>query len=208
MASLTQTTEHTACVILAAGASRRLGQPKQMAAVGNQTLLQNTVHAALETALLWPIVVVLGAHAEVIKPSLVRHPVLIVENPVWEEGLASSLRTGLQTALTFSHQLDAILFTLCDQPALGRDVLESLLNRRALSRRSVVAARYGGHPGAPALLHRRHFGSLAHLTGDEGARKLILNLPPEDVDLVDHPALSLDVDTPDDLTRARESHAR
>lgn len=205
MHSPSSKTEQTACVILAAGASRRLGHAKQIAMVGGRTLLQNVVDAALATPSLWPVVVVLGAHAEEIKPTLVRHPVLIVENPAWEEGLASSLRAGLQTALTFSRQLDAVIFTLCDQPELRADVLTSLLARRSETGRSVVAASYGGHPGAPALLQRRHFGALAHLTGDEGARKLILSLPAEDVELVDHPALSLDVDTPEDLAKAQAS---
>ena len=163
-------TAATACVILAAGASRRLGMPKQTVTVGGRTLLENAVDAALNTPALWPIVVVLGARADEFRPLLVRYPLLIVENSAWEEGLASSLRTGLQTALTFSRQVDTVLFTLCDQPALRSEMLQSLLTRRSETGCSVVAARYNGHPGAPALLERIHFGALAHLTGDDGGR--------------------------------------
>ncbi len=196
--------EPTACIVLAAGASRRLGSPKQSATVGERTLLEHTVEAALATEGLWPVIVVLGSGANTLRPLLSPYPVLLAENPAWEEGLASSLRTGLETAITFSRQIEAALFTVCDQPALSSEVLRTLLQRRANRSCSAVAARYDGHAGTPALLHAQHFGKLAHLTGDEGARKLLQALTPTELELVDCPELSLDVDTPDDLARARQ----
>ena len=78
-------------IILAAGASTRMGSPKQLLPLNGRPLLTGVVEAAL-AAKVWPVVVVLGAHAEKIRPLLARHPVLIAENPAWAEGMASSLR--------------------------------------------------------------------------------------------------------------------
>ncbi len=190
-------------IILAAGGSRRLGSPKQSTQVGPQTLLENAVRAALETPGVWPVIVVLGANAPSIRPLLAPHPIIIAENPAWEEGLASSLRAGLDTALTFSRTTTAVIFAVCDQPALNTATFQALLDRYAAGKASAVAAHYENHPGTPALLQRRHFGQLAHLTGDEGARQLLLNLPAAELALVDCPELALDVDTVEDLARAR-----
>ncbi len=185
-------------VILAAGGSTRLGQPKQLLPVGGVPLLERAVLAGL-AAPVWPIVVVLGAHAERIRPTLARHPVLIAENPAWAEGMASSLRAGLGALQAFSLRIDGALLALCDQPHFSATTIEALLATHAQTRRSIVAARYGGHLGAPALFLKEHFAALSALTGDEGARKLITRVPPESVAAVDLPELALDLDTPEDV---------
>lgn len=188
-------------VILAAGGSRRLGQPKQLVSVSGAPLLQRTIDAALAVPAIWPVVVVLGAQAEQIRPVAARRPVLIVENPAWAEGMASSLRTGLAALQQFSRNTEAVIFALCDQPAFSAPALERLIAERASTGASVVAARYGGHLGAPALITREHFPILAHLEGDEGARQLFARLPPNAIRAVDLPELALDLDTPEDLAR-------
>ncbi len=185
-------------VILAAGGSTRLGQPKQLLPVGGVPLLERAVLAGL-AAPVWPIVVVLGAHAERIRPTLARHPVLIAENPAWAEGMASSLRAGLGVLQAFSPRIDGALLALCDQPHFSATTIDALLAAHAQTRRSIVAARYGGRLGAPALFLREHFAALSALTGDEGARKLITRVPPESVAAVDLPELALDLDTPEDV---------
>jgi molybdenum cofactor cytidylyltransferase len=190
---------HTGLVILAAGASRRLGQPKQLLAVSGVPLLSRAIEAALAVPAVWPVVVVLGAHAELIRPLAARRPVLVADNPAWAEGMASSLRVGLDTLLTFAPRLEAAIFALCDQPAFSSAVIERLLAERAATGASVVAARYAGHLGAPALITKRHFPVLTQLVGDEGARQLFARLPPEDLAGVDCPELAFDLDTPADL---------
>ena len=79
------------CVILAAGLSARMGSPKQLLEIGGRPLVLRASEAALESPV-WPVVVVLGAHAERIRPLFARLPVLVVENPTWQEGMASSIR--------------------------------------------------------------------------------------------------------------------
>ena len=145
----------------------------------------------------WPVVVVLGAHAEKIRPTLARLPVLVAENAAWPEGMAASIRTGITTLGQFSRTLDAALLALCDQPAFSAPVIAQLLAAQRASGRSIVAARYASRHGAPALLLREHFPALAALTGEAGARDL-LNGTPDRVAAVDLPALAHDLDTPAD----------
>jgi molybdenum cofactor cytidylyltransferase len=183
-------------VILAAGESARMGTPKQLLVVDGQPLLLRAVEAALASAA-WPVVVVLGAHEEKIRPLLARLPVLIAENPAWSEGMASSLRVGVATLQQFSRQLDAALVALCDQPAFSADTIAQLVAAQRATGRSIVAARYRGRHGAPALFLAEHFPALTALTGEEGARAL-LNDNPARVAAVDLPALALDLDTPAD----------
>ena len=190
-------------VILAAGASTRMGSPKQLLELRGKPLLVHAVEAALASPA-WPVVVVLGANAEKIRPVLARLPVLITESPAWAEGMAASIRAGVTTLQQFSRKLDGALFALCDQPAFSAEVIAQLLAAQTATGRSIAAARYGGHNGAPALFLRRHFPELAALTGEEGARTL-LNAHPADTATVDLPALAVDLDTPEDFAGARQN---
>lgn len=190
-------------VILAAGASSRLGQPKQLLELDGRPLLVRTVEAALASAA-WPVVVVLGANAEAIRPVLAGLPVLVTENAAWPEGMAASIRAGTETLQQFSRHLDAALVALCDQPAFSATIIAQLVAAQHASGRSIVAARYSGRLGAPALFLRRHFSTLASLTGEEGARAL-LNGDPAEITAVDLPALALDLDTPADVAALRSA---
>ncbi len=184
-------------IILAAGASTRMGEPKQLLDLDGRPLLVHAVEAALASPA-WPVVVVLGAHAEKIRPVLARLPVLIAENPAWAEGMAASLRAGITTLRQFSRRLDAALIALCDQPAFSAATIARIVAAQRETGRSIVAARYNGRHGAPALFLREHFAALAALTGEEGARAL-LNGDPAHVATVDLPELALDLDTPADV---------
>lgn len=188
-------------VILAAGSSSRMGTPKQLLEIEGRPLIVRAVEAALASPA-WPVVVVLGAHAEKIRPALARLPVLIAENPAWSEGMAASIRTGITTLGQFSRTLDGALLALCDQPAFSTDVITQLAAAQTRSGRGIVAARYSGRNGAPALFLRNHFPTLAGLTGEEGARAL-LNGNPTEVAPVDLPELAVDLDTPEDFARAK-----
>jgi len=183
-------------VILAAGESARMGTPKQLLALDGQPLVIRAIEAALASSA-WPVVVVLGAHAEKIRPLLARLPVLVAENPAWSEGMAASIRAGVTTLRQFSRQLNAALVALCDQPAFSADVIAQLVAAQRTTGRSIVAAHYHNRNGAPALFLREHFETLVHLTGEEGARAL-LNGSPDRVATVELPALALDLDTPAD----------
>jgi molybdenum cofactor cytidylyltransferase len=183
-------------IVLAAGASTRMGTPKQMLPLHGQPLVKHATETALQSAA-WPVIVVLGANTEIIRPTLARLPVLIAENPAWAEGMAASIRAGMTVLQQFSRSLDAVVIALCDQPAFTPEVIEQLVSAQRRDRRSIVAARYNNRNGAPALFLREHFAALAALTGEEGARHLLNGNPPG-VTSVDLPQLSLDLDTPED----------
>ena len=190
-------------IILAAGPSTRMGTPKQLLLLDGKPLLVHAVEAALASSA-WPVVVVLGANAEAIRPILAPLPVLIAENPAWPEGMAASLRTGVITLGQFSRSLDAALIALCDQPAFSADVIAQLVAAQRATGRSIVAARYSNRLGVPALFLHEHFSTLSALTGEEGARTL-LNGDAGTVAAVDLPQLALDVDTPGDFATAKST---
>jgi len=190
-------------IILAAGASSRMGRPKQLLEIGGQPLVVRAAAAALAAGL-WPVIVVLGAHAEKIRPALARLPVLPVENAAWNEGMAASIRAGIGALQQFSRAMDGAVVALCDQPAFSAETVARLVGAQVATGKGIAAARYLGRQGAPALFLQRHFAALAALTGEEGARAL-LNDSPAEVAAVDLPEMGLDLDTPADYAALNES---
>jgi molybdenum cofactor cytidylyltransferase len=182
-------------VVLAAGAAARMGQPKQLLPIAGKPLLVRTLEALL-TSRAWPIVVVTGAHAEQVTPLLAPFPVLIAENSLWPEGMGTSVRRGLFLLQQFSRALDGALLAVCDQPEFSAAAVDSL-ERSFTSSRSIVAARYAGTLGVPALFGREYFPELLALSGAEGARG-ILQRHAFAITPVDRPELAVDLDTPDD----------
>jgi molybdenum cofactor cytidylyltransferase len=153
-------------IILAAGESRRFGKPKQLAEFRGQSLIRRAVAAALESVCK-PVVVVLGANAEVIEPQI-SGPVKIVYNSNWESGMGSSIRAGV-TAI--ESEVDAVILMLCDQPL----ITSSVLNRFAVrAKAGLVAAEYGETAGVPALFAREFFEELKSLDGAEGAKSILI----------------------------------
>src|ERR1700743_3229576 len=103
----------TGIVILAAGSSSRLGQPKQNLVYKGKTLLQRAVETAM-ASICETVVVVLGANTEVIKPTIANYGVEIVENIEWNEGMASSIRNGLKKVLQMNPHVQSVILMLCD----------------------------------------------------------------------------------------------
>ena len=181
-------------VILAAGASSRLGRPKQLVLLQGETLLQRTVKAALDAGC-GPVRVVLGAAWEESKKNIQDLPVELLFNGGWQEGMASSIRLGLEA---LPPDAEAVLLLVCDQPALDAKRLRGLLDAHRLAPEALVACAYGGTRGIPALFPRRLFPGLLALQGDRGAKGLLQG---PDVHLVPFPGGEADVDTPEDLAR-------
>lgn len=184
-----------AVILLAAGASVRLGQPKQLLPYQGKTLLR---HAA-ETACGLPpgprptgVIVVLGANAEQIAPTLEGLPVTIVLADDWQEGMAASLRVGI----TAVADRDAALVMLCDQPLVTTNLLAALLEEWEPG--SIVASDYGEALGPPCVFDRAYFPELLALTGDSGARQLLKKYP---CHTVAFPGGRADVDTWEDASR-------
>ena len=162
------------------------------------TLLRRAAQTAV-AAECGPVVVVLGAAVEPLRPELAGLPVRIVENPHSAEGLSTSIRAGLD-ALCARGEPDGALFIPCDQPLLTADVLRTIAVAFAATRPPAVACSYAGTVGVPALFSRALFGELRALTGDRGAKRVLERHAAESVTVPFEPA-GLDVDTPEDAAR-------
>jgi molybdenum cofactor cytidylyltransferase len=187
-----------AIVMLAAGASTRLGQPKQLLRLGGKTLLAQICETALGVEN-QQVIVVLGANFEAIKPAIQHLPVQVFTNEKWAEGMGSSIACGMAH---LPENADAVLLLLCDQPFVTTILLEKLVEKWRLSAASIVASAYGGSFGPPALFDQKYFPELAALQGQQGAKKL-MEKHRENLKLVDFPEGATDIDTVEDWERVR-----
>jgi CTP:molybdopterin cytidylyltransferase MocA len=155
--------------VLAAGASRRLGRPKQLVNVEGQQLVRRIAEVALQSGC-QPVAVVLGAHTSEIGAAVADLPIVRLLNPEWAEGMGSSVRVAARWAS--GAALDALMLVLVDQIRLSTGHLDAL---RAASDRGlrIAASAYRGVLGVPAIFPRRFFPALQALKGDSGARQLL-----------------------------------
>ena len=186
---------HTDIVILAAGASTRLGRPKQLLPWQGKNLLQHAVQTALEITT--QPVVVTGAHADQLVAAVDPSQVQIVFNPEWEQGIASSIRCGLQALLNRTPTPEQVIFMVCDQPFVTCNLLLDLINEQQKSTKAIVASAYAGTLGIPALFEKTMFQQLLDLQGDAGAKKL-MQQHPDQTAAVDFPQGNIDIDTVDE----------
>lgn len=188
----------TAIIILAAGRSSRLGRPKQLLTFQDESLLRRSARTALESGC-GPVTVVLGFSAQRMVSELDGLPVQIVINRRWEEGMASSLRTGLRAV---SKEVSSVLLMLCDQPHVDAELLRSL-HGRFEEGALIVTCRYRGVIGVPVLFSRKYFGDLLTLEGDQGARSVIQEHR-QAVEVIDFEAAAVDIDTEDEYAQLLE----
>ena len=156
-----------AVIILAAGASVRLGQPKQLLRFRGLSLLRHATETALGSVCR-PVLVVLGAFADRLQAELAALPVTVVINSAWAEGMASSIRAGLRVVASEAPGPDAVVIMLCDQPLLTSRMLDQLVRVHRLEARGIVAAAYEETLGVPALFSRRYFTRTCFVGGGSG----------------------------------------
>jgi molybdenum cofactor cytidylyltransferase len=187
-------------VILAAGGSRRFGQPKQLMEFCGETLVQRVVRAAQEGGCSPALVVTGESHEPVTAAVAALHP-LIVRNENWSRGIGSSIRLGVEQLC--QHAIDAIILLTCDQPAVDRGVVCNLISEHERSGCPIVASRYAHTVGIPALFHRSVFDELRRLPDEHGAKAFVLrNL--SRVAQVDFANGAFDLDTREDLLTWQE----
>jgi molybdenum cofactor cytidylyltransferase len=177
-------------ILLAAGDSQRFGTDKQSTLIGQVPMITRAACVLLDAGFDMPIVV-LGSRAAEHWPLLRGLPLRLAENRAAASGMASSLVTGLDAA----GDCDAVVVTLCDQPAVTGAHLRALVLAWRKTRRSIVASSYAGALGVPAL-----FAELRQLSGDRGAGP-ILARHAHSVHGIPLAGGELDIDTPTDLTR-------
>ena len=179
-----------AAVVLAAGASRRLGELKQLVRLNGETLVERAVRVCREAGCS-PVIVVLGASADKVREQCSFGDVVVVTNDEWSEGMGSSVRSGVRM---LPRDVDGCVITTCDQPAVTAEHLRALM-----ASGEATASAYAGRRGVPAYLPNMMFAELMKLHGDAGARQLL-----KDAQALELAGGELDVDTPAELERVRE----
>jgi molybdenum cofactor cytidylyltransferase len=156
-------------LLLAAGMSARLGQPKQLLRYRGRTLLRQAAETGLAAGL-DPLVVVIGAEAEAMRRELVGLPVVVVENPRYAEGQSTSLRAGLAA---LPNDVAAVVTLLVDMPGVDAPLVRALVAAWQARGAPIVRPAYEGKPGNPVLFAARLLPELARAEGDEGGRAVL-----------------------------------
>jgi molybdenum cofactor cytidylyltransferase len=201
-----------AAIVLAAGASTRYGQPKQLLPVGGKTMLQHVVDVVLASPVDQTIVVLghrageIGASVWQGLPTAAGKPADIVANEEWQAGLSTSVQAGLRA---IRPDIQAALFVLADQPAITPRIIAALLGRYRETGALIVVPTYEGKRGNPALFDRSLFAELMKVRNDQGGRQLIDRYAnrTEKVE-VGSEAVLVDVDTEEDYQRFKEAYAQ
>lgn len=191
------TTANFGIVLLAGGGLLRLGQPKQLVPYLGKSLIQHAIDVSCPLHTPHKMLVLGAMHHEILD-SVSLKGFLPVINQQWSSGIASSIKAGTTQALQVNPKMEHLLFLLSDQPHLALPILEHLIYLQQ-QHHTITACRYGDILGVPAVFHRRYFCELLGLEGDTGARKVIRQYI-QQVQIVDFPKGTIDVDTPEDLS--------
>ena len=187
-------------VILAAGDSSRMGSPKQLLDYGGKPLLRHAADVALRSMCWGNVLVVLGSRSADFRPALANLPVTILENRRWEQGMGTSIHTGVEHARVSG--LDGVILTLADQPLVTPDSLDRLIHTHLETNQPIVAAQYAGTVGVPVFFSREFFPQLLALKSQQGCKGVILSHPEHAFHLA-CPEAEVDIDTPQDYSSLR-----
>jgi molybdenum cofactor cytidylyltransferase len=188
-------------ILLAAGGSTRLGQPKQFLEFEGQTLLRRAAEAMC-ASVCDPVVAVLGAEHEKAEAEITDLRLEMCRNEEWESGMSSSIKLGLKELLKIESEIDAVVITLCDQPFVNSETIDRLAAKFAETKTQMVAAKYDGLAGVPALFSNEMFDALSRIEGDKGARDLLRD-PSASVATIEINEAAIDIDSPDDVDRLK-----
>jgi molybdenum cofactor cytidylyltransferase len=184
-------------IILAAGASKRLGTPKQLIPHNNSTLIGHTIQCTLDSKC-DETVVVLGANATLIQKKISNFPVNIVRNQNWKMGMGYTIRVGLEKVETVNNNIQAVVLLVCDQLFLTSKIIDRLIESYLSFKKPIIASEYDGTLGVPVLFNKKFFPELLKIDGIFGA-KIVVENHPRQVWSVPFPKGGFDIDTPNDL---------
>ena len=161
-------------IVLAAGASRRLGFPKQLVEFKGKPLLQHSIDVA-ELLEFDCRILMLGSNSEKIKKELDIGNFTIIINEKWELGMGTSISKGVSAALKAKSDLEHILILLSDQPFITKEKIQELIRQQIENKKPATFSEYAGEVGVPAIFSKETFSDLMMLKKDQGAKKLILD---------------------------------
>lgn len=183
-------------ILLASGASRRLGEPKQLLKWEGKFLINHVIYEIVQSQIN-DLSVVLGANSEIIS-RIIEKDVKIIVNQEWGKGKSTSIIKGLDT---LGHEIDAVIFFSVDQPFINRDLINKLIEAGSNSSANVVASRVNNTLTIPMLFKKAYFDQLKELTGEQGGKYLVKGS--KDVLYLDwyDQRLLLDIDTKEDYEK-------
>ena len=185
-------------IILAAGSSSRLQQPKQLLPYNDTTLLQHSIDTALSTPVS-SMMVVSGSPGSQVGISAADR-LETVTNAEWKQGMGSSISYGVSTFLARHPNTESLILMVCDQPFVSAALLSSLMETAIASHKEIVACSYGHTIGTPVLFRKKYFRMLCALQGDEGAKKIVMQHM-DDVASIPFPEGEIDIDTMHDYEK-------
>jgi molybdopterin molybdotransferase len=189
-------TKKTGIIILAAGSSARLGKPKQLLSFEGKSLLKRVVDEA-STDPENHLFVVLGALTDVLIPELAESNAEFTINPDWQDGMASSINSGLKAMLKTNPDMERCIITVCDQPYINSTIFHQLKTLAEETGKGIIATGFAQTRGVPVLFTKAYFESLLTLTGKEGAKKVI-EKHTDDLAVFPFEPAQVDIDTLED----------
>jgi molybdenum cofactor cytidylyltransferase len=183
-----------AILIIAAGASRRLGQPKQLVPF-RDTFLLNQIIQECQASEVGTIYIVLGANAEQIQPRL-SDDLSIFYHKNWSQGMGTSIAFGIKQLI--SKDYDGVIIVLGDQPFFSSFLLKKITQKRTETNGKIILSEYEKGMGPPSFFEKSLFSELSMLKGDLGAKTMIKKYK-EEVQRISFPKGYIDIDTPEDL---------
>jgi molybdenum cofactor cytidylyltransferase len=186
-------------ILLAAGESRRMGYPKPLLKVGDETFVAHLAAAMLKVVA--HLTVVVGAHSDRVRPAIPADTrIRVVNNPDWVRGQLTSIKAGVRA---LPPEASAAIIHLTDHPTVKAETFAAVLDAYRQSGKPIVIARHAGHRGHPVLFDRSMFPELLDAPEEQGAR-VVVNADASRVVYtdVDDPGILLDLDTPEELARA------
>jgi molybdenum cofactor cytidylyltransferase len=186
----------TVCLLLAAGSSSRMGKPKMLLTFNNKTFLQHIIDETKKLSDA-PLLVVTGCYHSLTAPILTAQNIPYIENKNWQEGMGSSIQTGVEYILSKYPDTENIIITVCDQPHISFSLFNKLIEAHTKTGKNIIASTYNGTAGTPVLFGKKYFEQLRQLKGQYGAKKIIQQFS-QDVFCIDFPEGATDIDTPED----------
>jgi molybdenum cofactor cytidylyltransferase len=190
-------------ILLAAGTSSRMGSNKMLFELAGESVLRGAVRRALAGGLS-PLVVVLGHEAEKARRELDGLPCQTVVNPNYEQGINSSLKTGVSAV---PAEVGGAMVMLADMPFVTSEMVAAMIDRFRSSEAPLVISDYEGVNAPPMLYDRVLFGELLTMTG-EGCGRQVVKQHRDEAEVMSWPAVALaDLDVPEDYEKVRTVEA-
>ncbi len=186
-----------AAMVMAAGGSSRMGQPKQVMDINGKPMILHVLEKLTYLDLAFTGCVT-GANSQLIAATLPAD-IRIIQNELWDRGLGTSVAQAIAYVDSIKA-IDHVLIVLADQPFINNQDLQRMITLSAQFPGKCIASSYSGSPGVPVIFPRKFFKSLLHLEGDKGAKSFLTNLSMAHLHLYEHHQNLLDLDTPEDVS--------